>query len=413
MLDVLAMVMAGGKGERLYSLTRDRTKPAVPFGGKYRLIDFVLSNMINSQIHSIYVLTQFKSQSLTEHILENWRLGTTLEHHFIIPVPAQMRVGETWYKGTADAIYQNAHLIRSHRPEIVAVFGADHIYKINIRDMMDYHREKEADVTVAAIPYHKSESRSYGVIQVDESWRLKGFQEKPGEPATIPGKPDLILASMGNYLFNHEVLLEVLEADAKSESTHDFGRDILPSIYRDLKIYAYDFLRNKLPGLAPGEANDYWRDVGTIDSYWEANMDLRSVTPKFDLYNKYWPIYAGRLPAPPAKFVHDVDGRRGQAINSIVSEGCIISGSTVFDSVLGPFVHIHSYSEVSQSILMEDVEMGRGSTIRMAIVDKHVVIPPETHIGFDPEEDRKKYYVSPKGVVVIPKGSKYDRPPYV
>lgn len=413
MLDVLAMVMAGGKGERLYPLTRDRTKPAVPFGGKYRLIDFVLSNMINSQIHSIYVLTQFKSQSLTEHILENWRLGTTLEHHFIIPLPAQMRVGETWYKGTADAIYQNAHLLRSHRPEIVAVFGADHIYKMNIRDMMDYHREKEADVTVAAIPYPKSESRSYGVIQVDESWRVKGFQEKPAEPATIPGKPDLILASMGNYLFNHEVLLEVLEADAKSESTHDFGRDILPSIYRDLKIYAYDFRRNKLPGHPPGEANDYWRDVGTIDSYWEANMDLRSVTPKFNLYNKYWPIYAGRMPAPPAKFVHDVDGRRGQATNTIVSEGCIISGSTIAGSVLGPFVHIHSYSEVRQSILMEDVEVGRGSRIRMAIIDKHVVIPPETHIGFDPEEDRKKYYVSPKGVVVIPKGSKYDRPPYV
>jgi glucose-1-phosphate adenylyltransferase len=413
MLDVLAMVMAGGKGERLYPLTRDRTKPAVPFGGKYRLIDFVLSNMINSDIHSIYVLTQFKSQSLTEHILENWRLGTILERHFIIPVPAQMRRGETWFRGTADAIYQNAHLIRNQKPEIVAIFGADHIYKMNIRDMMEYHRDKEADVTVAAIPYPKSQSRSYGVIQVDESWRIKGFQEKPEEPAPIPGKPELILASMGNYLFNSEVLLEVLETDAKREGTHDFGRDILPWAYRDFKIYAYNFRRNKLPGLEPGEANDYWRDVGTIDSYWEANMDLRSLTPEFNLYNKYWPIYAGRVPAPPAKFVHDVEGRRGQALNSIVSEGCIISGSTVVDSVLGPFVHIHSYSEVNQSILMEDVEVGRGSRIRRAIIDKHVVVPPETHIGFDLEEDRKKYCLSPKGVVVIPKGSKYDRPPYV
>jgi len=413
MLDVLAMVMAGGRGERLYPLTRDRTKPAVPFGGKYRLIDFVLSNMVNSHIHSIYVLTQFKSQSLTEHILENWRLGTILEKHFIIPVPAQMRRGDAWYQGTADAIYQNAHLILNHRPEIVAVFGADHIYKMNIRDMLDYHREKEADVSVAAIPCPKSESRSYGVIQVDKSWRVKGFQEKPEVPATIPGKPDLILGSMGNYLFNSEVLLEALEADANSGSTHDFGKDILPSTYHDLKIYAYDFQRNALPGLDPGEANDYWRDVGTIDSYWDANMDLRSVTPRFNLYNKYWPIYAGRIAAPPAKFVHDMEGRRGQAINSVVSEGCIISGSTVVDSVLGPFVHIHSYSEVTQSILMEDVEVGRGSRIRMAIIDKHVVIPPDTHIGFDLEEDRKKYYVSPNGVVVIPKGSKYDRPPYV
>lgn len=413
MLDVLAMVMAGGKGERLYPLTRDRTKPAVPFGGKYRLIDFVLSNMINSDIHCIYILTQFKSQSLSEHILENWRLGTILERHFIIQVPAQMRRGETWYRGTADAIYQNAHLIRNHKPEIVAIFGADHIYKMNIRDMIEYHREKEADVTVAAIPYPKSESRSYGVIEVDESWRVKGFEEKPEEPATIPGKPDLILASMGNYLFNSEVLLEVLETDAKTESTHDFGRDILPSTYRDFRIYAYDFRRNNLPGLEPGEANDYWRDVGTIDSYWEANMDLRSVIPKFNLYNKYWPIYAGRIHAPPAKFVHNMDGRRGQALNSIISEGCIISGSIVVDSVLGPYVHIHSYSEVSQSILMEDVEVGIGSRIRRAIIDKHVLIPPETRIGFDLDEDRKVYYVSPGGVVVIPKGSKYDRPPYV
>jgi len=413
MLDVLAMVMAGGKGERLYPLTRDRTKPAVPFGGKYRLIDFVLSNLVNSNIYAIYVLTQFKSQSLTEHILENWRLGTILKKNFIIPVPAQMRTGETWYRGTADAIHQNAHLIRNHKSDIVAVFGADHIYKMNIRDMIDYHREKEADVTIAAIPYPKSESRSYGVIQVDESWRVKGFQEKPEAPATIPCKPDLILASMGNYLFNREVLLEVLESDAKSKSTHDFGRDILPSTFHDLKLYAYDFRRNKLPGVEPGEVNDYWRDVGTIDSYWEANMDLRSVTPKFDLYNKYWPIYVGRIPAPPAKFVHDEEGRRGHSLNSVISEGCIISGSTVVDSVLGPFVHIHSYSEVYKSILMEDVEVGHGSQIHNAIIDKHVVIPPETHIGFDVEEDSKKYYVSPRGVVVIPKGSKYDRPPYV
>jgi len=413
MLDVIAMVMAGGKGERLYPLTRDRTKPAVPFGGKYRLIDFVLSNLVNSHIYAIYVLTQFKSQSLTEHILENWRLGTILEKNFIIPVPAQMRMGETWYRGTADAIYQNAHLIRNHKPEIVAVFGADHIYKMNIRDMVDYHRDKEADVTIAAIPYPKSESRSYGVIQVDESWRVDGFQEKPEEPATIPGKPDQILVSMGNYLFNREVLLEALESDAKSTSTHDFGRDILSSTFHDLKIYAYDFRRNKLPGIEPDEMNEYWRDVGTIDSYFEANMDLRSVIPKFDLYNKYWPIYAGRIPAPPAKFIHDEEGRRGHSINSIVSEGCIISGSKVINSVLGPFVHIHSYSEVSQSILMEDVEIGRGSQIHNAIIDKHVVIPPETHIGFDMEEDRKHYYVSTKGVVVIPKGSKYDRPPYV
>jgi len=413
MLDVLAMVMAGGKGERLYPLTRDRTKPAVPFGGKYRLVDFVLSNLVNSRIYAIYVLTQFKSQSLTEHILENWRLGTILEKHFIIPVPAQMRMGETWYRGTADAIYQNAHLIRNHKPRIVAVFGADHIYKMNILDMVDYHRDKEADVTIAAIPFPKHESRSFGVIQVDESWRVQGFQEKPEEPATIPGKPDLILASMGNYLFNREVLLEVLESDAKGTSTHDFGKDILPSTFHDLKIYAYDFRRNKLPGIEPGEANDYWRDVGTIDSYWEANMDLRSVTPKFDLYNKYWPIYAGRIAAPPAKFVHNEGARRGHSINSVISEGCIVSGSAVVDSVLGPFVHIHSYSEIHQSILMEDVEVGRGSRIQNAIIDKHVVIPPETHIGFDAEEDRKQYYVSPKGIVVIPKGSKYDRPPYV
>ncbi|MFC2076698.1 glucose-1-phosphate adenylyltransferase [candidate division KSB1 bacterium] len=414
MLDVLAMVMAGGKGERLHPLTRDRTKPAVPFGGKYRLVDFVLSNMINSQIHSIYVLTQFKSQSLTEHILENWHFGTILKDHFIIPVPAQMRTGETWYTGTADAIYQNAHLIHNNRPKTVAVFGADHIYKMNIRHMLQYHLEKDADITVAAIPYAKSESKHYGVIQVDKDWRVKGFQEKPDQPATIPGRPDKILASMGNYLFKREVLESVLETDAVNEqSSHDFGRDILPANFSNMKIYVYDFQRNELPGLDEGEANDYWRDVGTIDSYWEANMDLRSVSPAFNLYNRYWPIYAGKIYAPPAKFVHDADSRRGQAINSIVSGGCIISGSTVIDSVLGPYVHLHSYSEVNQSILMENVEIGRGSRIKMAIIDKHVVIPPETNIGFDLEEDRKKYYVSPKGVVVIPKGSKYNRPPFL
>ena len=414
-MEILAVIMAGGKGERLYSLTIDRTKPAVPFGGKYRIIDFVLSNVINSGIHSIYVLTQFKSQSLTEHLLENWQMGTILADDFIIPVPAQMRTGDSWYRGTADAVYQNEHLIKRHRPDLIAVFGADHVYKMDIREMAKYHREKEAHVTVATFPMPKSEAYRFGVIQVDGDWRVTGFQEKPAEnPETIPGQPDKVLVSMGNYIFESKILLEVLKADAEeSGSMHDFGRDILPASFKKIRLYAYDFRRNKLPGMASGEPNDYWRDIGTIESYWESNMDLRSVLPTFNIYDRYWPIYAGRSFAPPAKFVHDAEDRKGQAINSVVSEGCIISGSKAIDSVLGPYVHLHSYSVVEQSVLLENVEVGRGARIRRAIIDKHNVIPPDTQIGYNEEDDRKRYFVSSSGIVVIPKASKYERSPYI
>ena len=402
---ILAFVMAGGKGSRLEPLTADRSKPAVPFGGKYRIIDFVLSNLINSGVYSIYVLTQFKSQSLTEHLETTWNFGSMLASHFIIPVPAQQRTGEHWYQGTADAIYQNCNLINDHQPDLVAVFGGDHIFKMNVEDLIAYHRSENSDATIAAIPVPIQEANQFGVIQVDADWRITGFQEKPKNPTPIPDRPDMALVSMGNYIFSRQILTDALNADAKKpKSSHDFGKDVLPTLLAEGKrLFAYDYNRNRIPG-STNEFNDgYWRDVGTLDSYFEASMDLRAISPQLDLYNMEWPIRSEPNNYPPAKFVHNAEGRVGQAIQSIVCEGSIISGSSVIDSIIGRRCRINSYAEVHSSVLMDDVEIGRGARVRHCIIDKHVRIPPNDVIGYNRDDDAKRFHVTPTGIVIIAK----------
>jgi len=402
---VLAFIMAGGKGTRLEPLTAARAKPSVPFGGKYRIIDFVLSNFVNSGMFSIYVLTQFKSQSLTEHLQETWNFGNLLPDHFIIPVPAQQRTGELWYQGTADAIWQNCNLITDHKPDEVAVFGGDHIYKMNVASMVTEHRATKADVSIAAIPVPIAEASSFGVIQVDAAWRVVGFQEKPKVPTPIPGRPDLALASMGNYLFSREALIEVLRDDAaRSDSSHDFGKDVLPRMLRDKRpMQAFDFSRNRIPGSNNPLNDSYWRDVGTLESYYDASIDLRAVQPLLDLYNQEWPIRSTPNTYPPAKFVHHAEGRVGQALQSIVCEGSIISGATVVDSIIGTRCRINSFADVNACVLHDDVEVGRGARLRRCIVDKHVTIPPGDAIGFDRARDALRFHVTETGLVVIAK----------
>ncbi|MBI4596401.1 MAG: glucose-1-phosphate adenylyltransferase [Candidatus Tectomicrobia bacterium] len=406
-MKVLGIIMAGGVGSRLYPLTKDRAKPAVPFGGKYRIIDFVLSNFVNSSIYSIYVITQFKSQSLMEHLQDGWRFGSIQKDHFIVPVPAQMRSNDSWYRGTADAIYQNIYLIERFKPEVVAIFGADHIYRMDIRQMIEYHLRKRADFTLAAVPILSNKANEFGVIQIDHDWRMIDYQEKPGNPKGMPDQPDFSLISMGNYIFSTDFLLKVLEQDAATESDHDLAKDVLPSIFDHCRAYVYDFRKNTIPGTLKGERNDYWRDVGTIQAYWEANMDLRAIQPALNLYNNEWPIRNAIYNDPPAKFAFNEYGRRGQALDSVVSGGCIISGGLVLNSVLGRDVFIHSFSEVFESILMDNVDIGRHAKIKRAIIDKNVKVPEGTVIGYDPEADGKGFFVDESGLVVIPKNYKF------
>jgi len=408
MKKTLGVILAGGKGTRLEPLTEARAKPAVPFGGKYRIIDFVLSNFINSGIYSLYVLTQFKSQSLLEHVRDTWSFGSgLLKDHFITIVPAQMRMGDLWYQGTADAVYQNLNLIKEGRPDFVCIFGGDHIYKMDISQMVDFHDKKAADVTISVTQVPISEADQFGVIAVDENWRVIGFQEKPKNPTPIPGKPDKALVSMGNYIISRNVLVDELERDAADESSdHDFGKSIFPKIMKSHRLFAYDFSQNKIPG--QDGANNYWKDVGTMDSYWEANMDLRNVIPALDLYNEQWPIRSAPTYLPSAKFIHNEKDRVGKAINSVVSEGSIISGGTVINSIIGCGVKINSFAVVEDSVIMDKVEIGRNARIRKAIIDKHNVIPENAVIGYDLEEDKKNgYTVTESGIVIIAKKTRY------
>ena len=406
-MHVLGIILAGGKGERLYPLTEHRAKPAVPFGGRYRIIDFVLSNFVNSGILSLYVLTQFRAQSLLEHLDKGWRTSDFLGNHFITPVPAQMRMGNDWYQGTADAVYQNLYLIERHNPKLVAVFGADHVYRMNVRQMVDEHQRKGAAVSVAALPVKLEDATQFGVIAVDENWRIIGFDEKPNRPKSIPGEPEYALASMGNYLFNTDTLVQQLTADTDDPSSvHDFGRNIIPSLISDGTVYAYDFRKNRVPSTQKGEESSYWRDVGTIEAYYEANMDLCSVDPSFNLYNHSWPLRTVGFGDPPAKFVFDYQDRRGMALNSIVAEGSIISGSTVQNCVVGRNVRVHSYSQIEGSVIMDWAEIGRGCKIRRAIIDKSNIIKPGTEIGYDLERDRQHYIVSEGGIVVVSRGER-------
>jgi glucose-1-phosphate adenylyltransferase len=399
---VLGIVLAGGKGTRLYPLTRERAKPAVPFGGKYRIIDFVLSNFINSGIYSVYVLTQFRSQSLLQHLNEGWQFGGLLKTQFVIPVPAQMRsVGETWYQGTADAIYQNINLVEQSDPHVVAIFGGDHIYRMNITAMIEYHVQKSADVTVAAIPVPKHQAVEFGVIEAADDGHILAFHEKNPNAPTMPNDPDRVFASMGNYIFSTRTLLRLLHDDAAdASSNHDFGRDILPKLAANAEIFAYDFQSNRIPG-EPTDGMPYWRDVGTIDAYYEANMDLRSVSPVLNLYNREWPVRTTPYPDPPAKFTFDDENRRGNAIDSIVSGGCILSGGMVKNSVLGRGVRVHSGAVLEDCVILDNCDIGRRAKLKRTILDKNVRIPDDASIGWDLERDRAHRYVTESGIVVV------------
>src|SRR5436190_3598254 len=401
-LRVLGIVLAGGKGTRLYPLTKERAKPAVPFGGKYRIVDFVLSNFINSGIYSTYVLTQFKSQSLLQHLSEGWQFGSLLKNQFIIPVPAQMRTPEeTWYQGTADAIYQNINLVEQADPHVVAIFGADHIYRMNVTNMIEYHEQKRAHVTVASIPVPRAQASEFGVIEAAQEGRIIAFHEKKANPPTIPGGPERCFASMGNYIFSTRALLRELYDDAANPtSSHDFGRDILPSLVGRSELFAYDFQTNQIPG-EPNGAPVYWRDVGTIDAYYEANIDLRAVSPALNLYNREWPLRTVSYPDAPAKFTFDDEDRRGQAIDSVVSSACILSGGTVRNSVLFRGVRVHSGALVEDSVILDNCDIGRKAKVRRAILDKNVRIPAGVEIGYDHDHDRRYHHVTESGIVVV------------
>ncbi|MBX5484592.1 MAG: glucose-1-phosphate adenylyltransferase [Myxococcaceae bacterium] len=405
---MLTMILAGGAGTRLEPLTRERAKPAVPFGGRYRIIDFVLSNFVNSGLYKIKVLTQYKSDSLNNHLSRSWRM-TAFLGHYVEAVPAQMRTGSDWYKGSADAIYQNLNIITDEEPDQVFVFGADHVYKMDVRQLLNFHLEKDADCTVAAIPVPIEQGKDFGIIRAGPDGRMLDFVEKPSDPPPMPGNPKMCLASMGNYVFKTDALVREVVRDAADEkSAHDFGKSIISKMFRESRVFVYDFATNSYPGQQEKERG-YWRDVGNIDVYYASNMDLVQVEPTFNLYNDRWPIYTSISNLPPAKFVFaDRENNRvGHATDSLISEGCILSGGHVARSVLSPKVRVNSYAEVTDSILFENVEIGRHCRIRRAIIDKNVVVPPNTTIGFDPEEDRRRgFVVTPGGLVVIPKGMK-------
>ncbi|MCX7927509.1 MAG: glucose-1-phosphate adenylyltransferase [Candidatus Omnitrophica bacterium] len=406
--DVITFIMAGGKGERLWPLTKDRTKPAVPFGGIYRIIDFTLSNCINSGLRKIYVLTQYKSASLQRHIRLGWNILSSELNEYIELLPAQQRVRETWYLGTADAIYQNLNTLEIDPPEDVLILAGDHVYKMNYATMISYHRQVGADMTVGVVEVDKSMCSQFGVIEVDKKGRVKDFLEKPQVPKTIPNKPDKIYASMGIYVFKRNVLVEQLCQDANnSSSSHDFGKDIIPAMVKaGFQVVSYNFIdENKKEAM-------YWRDIGTLDAYYEANMDLVQVDPLFNLYDKNWPIRTYQEQFPPAKTVFagdEITGRIGLALDSLVSNGCIISGGQVKRSILSYNVRINSYSQVTESILMEGVNVGRYAKIRRAIIDKDVNIPPGTVIGYDLDEDRKHFMVTDSGIVVVAKKTEIRR----
>lgn len=396
---VLTIILAGGAGERLYPLTRHRAKPAVPFGGTYRIIDFTMANCVNSNCRRIHILTQYKSQSLARHIRHSWditrpELGESMEI-----IPPQMRVNDNWYRGTADALYHNLYSIDRESPDEVLVLSGDHIYKMDYQKMVRFHRQAEAGATVATIQVPINEAKRFGIVRTDADSRIVGFEEKPEDPVPDPHRPDFATASMGIYVFNMEVLRDALVADASINSSHDFGKDILPALLDRVGVYAYPFEDENR------KAHTYWRDVGTLDSFWEANMDLASVDPLFNLYDKNWPMLI-KLPAyPPAKFVFANPGDRyGAALDSIVSPGCIISGGLVLRSVLSPGVRVNSFSHVEECVLFNDVTVGRHARLRRVIVEKHVKIPPYAEIGYDLERDARLFRVTPSGVVVVESG---------
>jgi len=396
---VFALILAGGKGERLYPLTRDRTKPAVPFGAVYRIIDFTLSNCINSNLRKIYILSQYKSLSLNRHLQLGWNILSSTLGEFITVVPAQQRVSDNWYKGTADAIYQNIYLLQKEHPDLLLILSGDHVYKMDYRNIIDFHIEKGADVTIAVVGMDKRLSREFGVVEIDSDNKVVGFQEKPARPKTQPNRADTILASMGVYVFNTEIMVRKLIEDAKRDTAHDFGKNVIPAMINKNRVFAYNFEDEK------GDAH-YWRDVGTIEAYFESNMDLVSVSPQLNLYDPEWPIHTYQGHFPPAKTVFDESfegGRRGVALESNISGGCIISGGEVKRSILSPNVRVDSSAQVEDSILLEGVWVKEDAKIRKAIIDKNSEISPGMKIGYDLEEDTKMFTVTESGIVVVPK----------
>jgi len=409
---VASIVLAGGEGKRLFPLTRRRAKPAMPFAGKYRLIDFVLTNLVHSNLLQIHVLTQYESYSLIRHLTRGWTFSAHLGQ-FCEVIPATSGENRGWYQGSADALYQNLARLGRDRPRIVGVFGADHIYRMDIQQMIDEHEGTGADISISVVPHPRNEAHALGCIEVDERMRVVRFQEKPKDPPPFPGDPTRTLVSMGNYLFNYDVLREVVEADhALQDSSHDLGRDIFPRWYEKLKIHAYNFMNNKVPGNTPAEIG-YWRDVGSIGSYWRASMDLVSVTPAFNLYSNDWPILTARVDYPPAKFVFAdrESNRMGVATDSLVSDGSIISGGHIDRCVLSPRIRINSYATVSESVLFDGVDVGRRCRIRRAIIDKDVRIPPDTSIGYDVVADHARgIVVSEDGISVVSPDVRFEGP---
>lgn len=394
--DTLALILAGGRGSRLKQLTMWRAKPAVPFGGKFRIIDFPLSNCVNSGIRKVGILTQYKAHSLIQHVQRGWGFMRGELGEFVELLPAQQRLETSWYAGTADAIYQNIDIIRTHNPEYVLILAGDHIYKMDYGTMLADHVQAGADITVGCMEVPLDQASAFGVMAVDEDRNIIEFAEKPEDPTPLPGRDDVALASMGIYIFRTEVLIDELLIDADSAtSSHDFGGDIIPGVISRRRITAFPFQKD------PTGNDAYWRDVGTVDSFWEANLELIGVSPELNLYDRQWPIWTYQDQLPPAKFVFDDEGRRGMAVDSMLAGGCIVSGSGVRHSLLFSDVHVHSYSEIEDAVVFPNVEIGRRSTINKAVIDKGCVVPPGTQIGVDPEEDAARFHVSEGGVVLV------------
>jgi glucose-1-phosphate adenylyltransferase len=399
---ILAFALAGGKGERLFPLTAFRSKPSVPFGGRYRIVDFVLSNLVNSHIYSIYLLVQYKSQSLIEHVRQNWVLSSVIKDHFVAVVPPQMRMGPEWFQGTADAVFQNVNLIHQHNPTLVIIFGADHIYRMDIRQMMDFHLGKDAFVTVAARPVPIEQASSFGVIVTDNEKRIIGFQEKPKKPTSMPDDPRRAYASMGNYIFNRDVLLEAL-ANAQRKKQHDFGAHVIPDLVETGKVFAYDFDTNIIHGTMPYEEKGYWRDVGTISSFFEAHMDMLGASPLFELDNKLWPIHPSSYEGSATKIL------KGDIRNSIIAEGVVIHKAKIRNSVIRSGVVIENNVNIEDCIIMDQAVLKSGCSLKKVIVDKLNVINEGEQIGFVPDKDRFRCHIDSSGIAIVPRGGKLIR----